>query len=58
MFLRLSIPPRDDAERALLASHRAKVVAEPTYGEQLQDLAIPRHEPEGRMGDRVHGNPG
>ena len=49
MFLRLSIPPHDAAERALLESHRAKVVAEPTYGGQLQDLAIPGHEPEGRM---------
>ena len=49
MFLRLSIPPRDAAERALLAAHRANVVAEPTYGGQLQDLAIPGHQPEGRM---------
>jgi CxxC motif-containing protein (DUF1111 family) len=49
MFLRLSIPPRDAAERALLGAHRANVVAEPTYGGQLQDLAIPGHEPEGRM---------
>ena len=49
MFLRLSIPPRDDAERALLADHRANTIAEPTYGGQLQDLAIPGHAPEGRM---------
>ena len=29
--------------------HRANVIAEPTYGGQLQDLAIPGHAPEGRM---------
>jgi CxxC motif-containing protein (DUF1111 family) len=49
MFLRLSVPPRDHAERVLLENHRANVVAEPTYGGQLQDLAIPGHKPEGRM---------
>jgi CxxC motif-containing protein (DUF1111 family) len=49
MLLRLSIPPPDDAARAVLESHRANVVAEPTYGGQLQDLAIPGHLPEGRM---------
>jgi CxxC motif-containing protein (DUF1111 family) len=49
MFLRLSIPPHDAAERALLESHRANVVVEPTYRGQLQDLAVPGHEPEGRM---------
>jgi CxxC motif-containing protein (DUF1111 family) len=49
MFLRLSIPPHDAAERASLESHRGSVVAEPTYGGQLQDIAIPGHEPEGRM---------
>ena len=49
MFLRLSIPPRDDEERALLASGRANVIAEPTYGGQLQDLAIQGHNAEGKM---------
>ena len=49
MFLRLSIPPRNQAERDLIASHRASVIAEPTYGGQLQDLAIPGQRPEGRM---------
>ncbi len=49
MFLRLSIPPAGEAERDLLASHRASVIPEPTYGGQLQDLALPGHRPEGRM---------
>jgi CxxC motif-containing protein (DUF1111 family) len=49
MFLRLSIPPASATDRALLESHRANVIAEPTYGGQLQDLAIPGHAPEGRM---------
>jgi CxxC motif-containing protein (DUF1111 family) len=48
MFLRLSIPPQSQAEGELLESHRANVVPEPTYGGQLQDLAIPGHAPEGR----------
>ncbi len=49
MFLRLSIPPQNAEDEALLASHRAKVIPEPTYGGQLQDLAIVGHEGEGRM---------
>lgn len=49
MFLRLSVPPQDKAQEQLLASGRASVIPEPTYGGQLQDLAIPGHMPEGRM---------
>jgi CxxC motif-containing protein (DUF1111 family) len=49
MFLRLSIPPETKAERDLIASHRASVIEDPTYGGQLQDLAIPGQRPEGRM---------
>lgn len=49
MFLRLSIPPRTAAERKLLASRRANVIAEPTYGTQLQDRAIQGMDWEGRM---------
>jgi CxxC motif-containing protein (DUF1111 family) len=49
MFLRLSIPPETDAHRQLLAEHRANVILEPTYGGQLQDLAIQGHSIEGRM---------
>lgn len=49
MFLRLSIPPQNEADRNLLKEHRANIIREPTYGGQLQDLAVPGHEAEGRM---------
>lgn len=49
MFLRLSIPPRNDDEKALLASGKQGVIPEPTYGGQLQDLAVPGLAAEGRM---------
>jgi len=49
MFLRLSIPRQDAADEDRLAAHEVSVIAEPTYGGQLQDLAIPGHQAEGRM---------
>lgn len=49
MFLRLSIPPRTDAERALIASGKVNVIPEPTYGGQLQELAVQGQAGEGRM---------
>tara|TARA_R110001592_G_scaffold108135_2_gene302481 strand:+ start:74 stop:1582 length:1509 start_codon:yes stop_codon:yes gene_type:complete len=49
MFLRLSIPPQTEAERKSLADARATVIAEPTYGTQLQDFAVQGIDPEGRM---------
>ena len=49
MFLRLSIPPRNAEERALLESGRAKVIPDPVYGGQLQDFAVQGHAAEGRM---------
>ncbi|WP_290697103.1 di-heme oxidoredictase family protein [Amphritea sp.] len=49
MFLRLSIPPQNDAQRQLLDSGKASVIPEPTYGGQLQDLAINGLAGEGRM---------
>ena len=58
MFLRLSIPPQNDADREALASHRQAVVGEPTYGTQLQDLAIPGQLGEGEDGDRLRGAAG
>jgi CxxC motif-containing protein (DUF1111 family) len=49
MFLRLSVPPTTDAERAALESGAALVIPEPTYGGQLQDFAVPGLPAEGRM---------
>jgi CxxC motif-containing protein (DUF1111 family) len=49
MFLRLSVPPKDEAERELLASKRANVIAEPHYGTQMQDFAVQGLKAEGRM---------
>ena len=49
MLIRLSVPPRTEEERALLASGRAAVIPEPTYGGQLQDVAVPGLAAEGRI---------
>ena len=49
MFLRLSIPPETEEHKRLLAERRVNVIPEPTYGGQLQDLAIQGHAGEGRM---------
>lgn len=48
MFLRISIPPRNDADKAALAAG-AKVIPEPTYGTQLQNFAVPGIAREGEM---------
>lgn len=52
MFLRLSIPPQNAAQEKLLASGKINVIPEPTYGGQLQDLAIQGHDGEGYMNIR------
>ena len=49
MFLRLSIPPETEAEARAIAEGRQSVTPEPTYGTQLQELAIQGHAGEGRM---------
>ena len=49
MFLRLSVPPPTDEERAALADKRLLRIPEPTYGGQLQDLAVTGLAGEGRM---------
>jgi CxxC motif-containing protein (DUF1111 family) len=49
MFLRLSIPPQNDEQRRLLAAHRVNTINEPTYGEQLQNIAVQGLDNEGHM---------
>lgn len=49
MFLRLSVPPRTDAERKALADKTLLSIPEPTYGGQLQNFSVPGVPPEGQM---------
>ena len=49
MFLRLSIPPQNDEQKRLLAEHRVNTINEPTYGEQLQNIAVQGLDNEGQM---------
>jgi len=49
MFLRLSVPPTTDAERKALADRTMLSIPEPTYGGQLQDLAVTGLAAEGWM---------
>lgn len=49
MLIRLSVPPTRDAERALLRDRQVLALAEPTYGTQLQDFAVPGLAGEGRV---------
>lgn len=49
MFLRLSIPPRTEEDRRLLAERRVNVIPEPVYGVQLQNFAVRGIKPEGQM---------
>jgi CxxC motif-containing protein (DUF1111 family) len=49
MFLRLAVPPRTEEERRDVAEGRRLNIAEPTYGGQLQDFAVPGLAAEGRM---------
>ncbi|WP_231710492.1 di-heme oxidoreductase family protein [Roseibium limicola] len=41
LFLRLSIPPQNDADRQALADKTLLAIPEPTYGQQLQSFAVP-----------------
>jgi CxxC motif-containing protein (DUF1111 family) len=49
MFLRLSIPPRTEEQKRLIAEHRVNTINEPVYGGQLQNLAIQGLDGEGHM---------
>lgn len=54
MFLRLSVAagpadPKREMRDYLAADRPFPTMPEPTYGEQLQDFALPGHAPEGRM---------
>ncbi|MCB1487545.1 MAG: thiol oxidoreductase [Bauldia sp.] len=49
MFLRLSVPPRTDAEREALASKALLRVPEPTYGGQFQNFAVQGVPAEGKV---------
>jgi CxxC motif-containing protein (DUF1111 family) len=49
MFLRLSIPPQTEEQKRLLSERRVASIAEPTYGGQLQNVAIQGHDNEGHM---------
>ncbi|MBT9372202.1 di-heme oxidoredictase family protein [Rhizobium sp. CSW-27] len=49
MFLRLARPARTAEEEARIARHEILNLPDPTYGEQLQDLAVPGLAAEGEM---------
>lgn len=49
LFLRLSVPPRDAADRAQLESREVLAIADPVYGGQLQNRAIPGVAAEAEM---------
>lgn len=49
MFLRVSVPPQNEEQENAIRNHLINSVPEPTYGDQLQDIAVPGHLPEGRM---------
>ena len=50
LLLRLSVPPRDDAERRRLAEGRIPTVPDAIYGGQLQNFSIQGVAAEGRIG--------
>ena len=49
MILRFSIPPQNKEHRKLILESRLNNIPDPTYGLQLQDLAIQGHNAEGKI---------
>jgi CxxC motif-containing protein (DUF1111 family) len=49
MFLRLSIPPETAEQKRLIAERKVPTIPDPTYGGQLQNIAIQGHDGEGTM---------
>ena len=49
MFLRVDIPPQNNAQHQQLAERRVTNIPEPTYGLQLQGFAVAGHKAEARM---------
>ncbi len=49
ILVRLSVPATTQEEKETLESHSANTLPEPTYGGQLQDLAIQGFKAEGRL---------
>jgi len=49
LLIRLSIPPESVTDWEDLESLRRMTLPEPTYGSQLQDVAVPGHPAEGRI---------
>lgn len=49
LFLRLSVPPKTDADRDALTSLQRLSIPEPTYGGQFQAFAVPGLPAEGRF---------
>lgn len=47
MFLRLSIPPQTEDHKKLLSEHKINTIPEPTYGGQLQNIAVSGQSGEG-----------
>lgn len=49
MLVRVSIPPQTDEHRKALTERRVGTINEPTYGEQIQDFALPGIDPEANI---------
>ncbi len=49
MLIRLSVPPKTDADKEKLAGRRANSVPDPVYGGQLQNRSIQGHKAEGQL---------